>query len=115
RARRGGGAAAQGRDRPLGGKGPARQGNRQGRRRHKTGRRQARQREVRGQRARGDRGRGKGKARGGGRAQGETAGSAGTAEAGVVTQGAELSPSLRATNASVCARERKRRSDPSIR
>ena len=43
RARRGGGAAAQGRDRPLGRKGPARQGNRQGRRRHQARRRQARQ------------------------------------------------------------------------
>ena len=83
-ARRGRGAAAEGRDRSFGRKGPARQGNRQGRRRHQARRRQTRQREIRGQRARRDRRGGKGKARGGGGAQGEAAGSAGAAEVGVV-------------------------------
>ena len=86
RARRSGGAAAEGRDRSLGRKGPARQGNRQGRRRHQARRRQARQREIRRQRARRDRRGRKGKARGGGGAKSEAAGSAGAAEAGVLTQ-----------------------------
>src|SRR6185437_1571234 len=47
------------------------QGNRQGRRRHQAGRRQALQREIRRQCAGGDRGGGKGKARGGAGAQGQ--------------------------------------------
>ena len=83
-ARRGRGAAAEGRDRSFGGKSPARQGNRQGRRRHQARRRQARQREIRGERARRDRRGRKGKARGGGGAKGQAAGSAGAAEERVV-------------------------------